>query len=69
MRDYLITYSGDSASTELLVKMTNLYIDYRNQVWEGIVNPNTGLIPADEDQDWLNELDAQINEIEAFLED
>jgi hypothetical protein len=73
MRDYISVNNEflvkESRTLDLLIIMTNLFIDYRNQVWGSIVNPNTGEIPDTEDQSWLKELDDQIDEVQKYLEE
>lgn len=69
MRDYILIDDDDLEVYKLLINMTNLYIDYRNSLWEGVVNQRTKIIEEEEDQQLIDEMDERIDEVIAFLED
>lgn len=56
-----------SESFTLLIEMTNEYIDYRNQVFDGCCIYETEVIPEDEDEEYILMMDAKIQRVQKFL--
>jgi hypothetical protein len=69
MREYIRIDPEDLEIYKMLIKMTNLYIDYRNQVWDGVVNLNTGIVDSEEDRQDIAAMDRTIDEIVEYLGD
>jgi hypothetical protein len=69
MSDEILVYMGDDECIQLLIKMTNFYIEYRDQVFDGVVNQRTGKVENEDDLQEIAEMDKNINEVIAFLED
>ena len=66
---HLTSYATDSVCIHFLVMMTNEYIDYRNQLFDGVCNQRTKKIENEEDFHYVAEMDRKINEVIAYLED
>jgi hypothetical protein len=52
---------------KLLVAMTNEYIDYRNQVFDGACIQSTMKIEYKEDRDYVKQMDRKIKKVKKFL--
>jgi hypothetical protein len=52
---------------ELLVEMTNEFIDYRNQVFDGACIRSTMKIEDKEDKDFVKHMDKRIKRVKKFL--
>lgn len=66
--DYIKPHQTDSICTSLLVDMTNEYIDYRNQIFDSLVNLATREIENEEDFHYISEMDRKIKKVVAYLE-
>lgn len=51
----------------LLIEMTNEYIEYRNQVFDGCCLFGTDEIPDPEDEEYLRMMDVKIQRVLDFL--
>ena len=51
----------------LLIEMTNEYIDYRNQIFDGCCIYGTEEIPEEEDVEYLLMMDVKIQRVLDFL--
>jgi hypothetical protein len=63
------SFDNDPIHTRLLIGVTNSLIEYRNQILESSEIIGTGDVLNWDDITWLKELDLQINEVIAYLED
>ena len=52
----------------LLIEMTNEYIDYRNQIFDSCCIPATGKIDYVEDEEYIRLMDVKIQRVLEFLE-
>jgi hypothetical protein len=60
---------SENASTNdcILIRITNLFIEYRNIVYEGVVNLHTGVIEDEEDAVDVDAMDKEIDMVINFL--
>jgi hypothetical protein len=63
-----IYYEKDAdLCVKLLVAMTNEYIDYRNQVFDGACIYSTMKLEHKEDRDYVKQMDRKIKKVKKFL--
>lgn len=67
--EYILYEEGDAFCTTLLIDMTNEYIDYRNQVFDGSCMRDTMQIPEDsEEYEYVDEMDMKIRRVRDYLD-
>ena len=66
--EYLVLDGSEDVCEALLIGMTNEYIDYRNQVYDGCCYQDTMLIDEDtDDYEYITEMDIKINNVREYL--
>lgn len=66
--EYIPLDASESLCETLLIAMTNEYIDYRNQVYDGCCYQDTMLIDEDtDDYEYLAEMDIKIKHVKEYL--
>jgi hypothetical protein len=51
----------------MLIRITNLFIEYRNSVYDGVVNMYSGVIEDEEDAVDIDAMDKEIDRVINFL--